>query len=573
MESTKATKQKKYIQRALVVIAVLIGINVLAGYFHGRLDLTREKRFTLSQPTKQLLRKLDGTVSVTVFLKGDYPSSFKQLAQTTQELLASFKEYGGPNIQYDFINPSQGLSDSSFAILQDSLAAKGIMAYNLQVQQEANQGYAEKLIFPAAMLHYKDRTISVNLLKSQGGQDPQAALNSSESLLEYQFANAIRKLQQTERPLIGYMLGHGESLGLEVYDALNTLQNNYRLDTVTLQAHGYIPPEFNAIIFTHPTERFTDEDKLKIDQYVMHGGRVMWMIDPLSASIDSMNGQQDYMAFDQGLNLEDILFRYGVRINSDLVEDLQCDLVPQVVGNMGGKPQIQPLPFPFFPLLQPAGTHPIVKNMDEVMSRFVSSIDTVGGSDIVKTILLTTDHNSRRVPAPVKLSWSELSVKPNPREFRLSQLPVAVLLEGKFKSLFQHRLSRAEEDSFAQLSGKDFIQQADTINKMIIVSDADVITNAVSQKNGPLQMGVNLYNPDYVFANKEFFLNSLEYLTTNDAGIMETRNKELVLRLLDPKKVTAEKTKWQAICFLVPIGLVLLFAMIFQFIRQQKNTK
>lgn len=571
MESTKANKQKKYIQRAITVVAVLIGLNVLAGYFHTRLDLTQEKRFTLSEPTKQLLRKLDGTVSVTVFLKGEYPASFKQLAQTTREMLESFKEYGGPHIQFDFINPAQGLSDSAFAVLQDSLAAKGIMAYNLQVQQEGNQGYAEKLIFPAAMLHYKDRTISVNLLKAQGGQDPQAALNASESLLEYQFANAIRKLQQTERPLVGYMLGNGESLGMEVYDALSTLQSNYRLDTITLNLNDHIPQEFNAIVFAGPTQRFTDEDKLKIDQYVMHGGKVMWFVDALNAHVDSINGQGNYMAFDQGLNLDDILFRYGVRINSDLVEDLQCDRLPQVVGSLGGKPQMAMLPFPFFPLLQSASTHPVVKNMDEVLTRFVSSIDTVGDAGIKKTVLLTTGQNSRKVTAPIKLSWAELGLRPNPRDFRQQRVPAAVLLEGRFPSVFQHRLSRAEADSFAQLSGQPFLEQADTMNKMIVVSDADIITNAVSQQKGPLQMGVNLYNPDYVFANKEFFLNGLEYLTTNDAGIMETRNKEHVLRLLDPKKVEAEKTKWQIICFSVPIGMVLLFAMIFQYIRQRKN--
>ena len=561
--------QKKYLQRALVTVVVLIGVNVAAAYIHGRADLTAEKRYTLAPSTKQLLRGLDSTVTIEVFLKGDYPAAFKQLAQATEELLSEFREYGGKNIRFSFQGPGQGMADSARAAFQQELVAKGIMPFNLQVQQDANEGFSEKLIFPGALVHYKDKSIGVNLLKSQGGQDPTAAMSNSEALLEYQFINAIYKLQQPRKPLVGYMLGNGESLGAEVYDALTTVQSNYQLDTFSLQGNSHIPRDFDLLLFARPTQKFTDDDKLKIDQYVMRGGKVLWCLDVLNASMDSLQQQNSFIAFDRGLNLEDLLFRYGVRINPDLIQDLQSDLVPLVVGNMGNKPQIRPVPFPYFPLLSPTGSHPIVKNMDLVLSHFTSSIDTIKGEDVTKTILLTSSRSSRSIRTPAEISWESVRTKPNPRDYRQAYLPAAVLLEGRFTSLFRHRLDKAQQAAVEVASGEPFRDKADTANKMIVISDGDIITNAVSRKDGPLQMGINSFNPDFVFANKEFFLNCLEYLT-NTSGIMDTRNKEVTLRLLDAQKIKQERTKWQVICFLVPVGLILLFAMVFQFIRQRK---
>ncbi len=558
-------RRKKYLQRAIVVVGVLVGVNILAAYFHTRWDLTAEKRYTLTPGTKNLLRGLDSTVTIEIFLKGDYPASFRQLAQSSQELLEEFREYAGQRVQFSFQSPGQG-PDSARLAFQQTLVEKGIVPFNMQVQEDANQGYSEKLIFPGALLHYGSKTVGINLLKNQGGLNPEATMNSSESLLEYQFANAIYQLQQKQPPLVGYMLGNGELLGADVYDLLTTMQTNYLLDTITLQSVSYIPKDFDAVVFAKPQTRFTDEDKLKIDQYVMNGGKVLWFIDELNASIDSLQHQESFVAFDKGLNLEDILFRYGVRINQDLVQDMQSDFVPQVVDRTG---QMQPLGFPYFPLLTPTGAHPIVKNLDLVLSHFASSIDTVKGGGITKTLLLTTSANSRSVSSPVEVSWNNLRVKPNRREFNRQFLPVAVLLEGQFTSLFRNRLDENTHQAIQRASGQPFKNNSDTINKMIVVSDADVITNAFSQKSGPLQMGVNLYDQSMVYANREFLLNSLGYLTHN-ASIMDARNKELTLRLLNPEKVKQEKSKWQAICFIVPIGLVLLFAAIFQFIRQRK---
>ncbi|SFW82678.1 gliding motility-associated ABC transporter substrate-binding protein GldG [Chitinophaga sancti] len=560
--------KKKYLQRAILVIAILIGVNILAMYVHTRWDLTAEKRFTLTPSTRQLLKGLDSTVTIEVFLKGDYPASFRQLAQSTQELLEEFREAGGNRVQFSFQNPGQGLNDSDRLAFQQSLAEQGIMPFNMQVQEDANQGYSEKLIFPGALVHYGSKTLGINLLKNQGGQDPMQTMNNSEALLEFQFANAIYQLKQNHLPLVGYMLGHHELLGAEVLDALTSMQSSYLLDTITLQYVSHIPQDFAAIVFAKPLDRFSDEDKLKIDQYVMNGGKVLWFVDELNVGMDSLQKHDTYVAMDRDLNLEDILFRYGVRINQDLIQDLQCDRLPQVVGHVGDKPQFDLLPFPYFPLLSPSGAHPIVKNMDLVLSHFASSIDTVKGGEVTKTVLLSSSANSKLERAPVQLSWNDLRVKPNPRQFQKHNLPVAVLLEGQFTSLFRNRLSAGEQQLIAQVTRKPFKDQSD-FNKMIVVSDGDLITNAISQKNGPMQMGVNLFDPSMVYANKEFLLNSLGYLT-NNAGIMEARNKELTLRLLDAEKIKQNKSVWQAICVIFPVLLILLFRVIFQFIRQRK---
>ncbi len=568
MELTNKEKRKKYLQRTLGILALLVAVNVAASYIHTRWDLTAEKRYTLAPSTRELLRRLDAPVYIEVFLKGKYPAGFRQLGDATRELLEEFQQYGGKNIRFTFVNPGTDLPDSLRMGFQDSLMAKGILPFNLQVQEEGNDAFAERLIFPGALVTYKGRETGVNLLKSQGGMDPMQALNSSEALLEYKFANAIYQLQQTERPLVGYMLGHGEPEGPNVYDALKTLHEHYQVDTVNLRADSHIPAEFDAVMFVRPVETFTDADKLKIDQYVMNGGKVLWFIDNLTASADSLRGRE-FVAFDRNLQLEDLLFKYGARINLNLVQDLQSDMIPLVVGNIGDKPQIRPLPFPFFPLLTPGNTHPIVKNMDLIMSRFASSIDTIKGGNIRKTVLLATSDHSRVLGGPVQISLESVQQAPNRRDFREKAIPVAVLLEGRFPSLFNHRLGQQELQALQTTTGKAFKAVSDTVGRMIVVGDADIVTNAVSRKDGPLQMGVNEFNPQYVFANKEFFLNSMEYLTSK-APIMDTRSKELTLRLLDGEKVKKNKTMWQILAFVAPIGAVLLFAMVFQFIRQRK---
>lgn len=554
-------------QRFLLFAAVLVAVNVAASYVRYRVDLTQEKRFTLSAPTRKLLTNLEGTVRVKVFMQGKFPAGFRRLSESVKETLEEFTRYAGPRLTYEFVNPLAGLADSAQLRVKDSLSAMGIMPYNVKAQQDLSQGVSVQLIFPGALIDYNGREIAVNFLQPQPGMDPQQTLNHSAALLEYVFVHAIAQLTRREPPLIAYMLGNGEPLTPEVYDALNVLQQNYRLDTLNLGTASSIPAEYDAVVFLHPEEPFTEAEKLKIDQYLMYGGKILWSIDPVNASMDSLQGQTSFLAYDRGLNLEDLLFNYGVRINGDLVQDLQCFSVPVTVGNIGNRPQIEQLPWPYAPLLGPASDNPIVKNMDVVLAHFASSMDTTVSPSIRKTRLLATSAYSKTVGTPLRVSLESVKIQPDPREFTRQHIPVAILLEGRFPSLFSHRLNADRLAGLQLQSGRPFKEES-VPTRMIVVSGGDIFMNSVSQQDGPLPMGMDPYTRQ-LFANREFFENCLTYLA-DTTGIMEARNKDFKLRLLDKNKIEEKRATWQVLGFLLPVAFVLLFGLIFQFVRQRK---
>ncbi|MGH2642789.1 MAG: Gldg family protein, partial [Chitinophagaceae bacterium] len=316
-----------------------------------------------------------------------------------------------------------------------------------------------------------------------------------------------------------------------------------------------------------PQTPFTDSEKLRIDQYVMHGGKILWAFSPVNASMDSLQKQSSFFAYDKGLNLSDILFNYGVRINADLVQDLQCFSIPITVGSLGNRPQIEQLPWPFDPLLTPQQNNPITKNMDVVLSQFPSSIDTTAATGIRKTVLLATSPFSRTIGTPFRVSLESEKVKPDPRLFIKQHIPVAVLLQGTFPSIFRDRLND-EMLANIQMQFHHPYKSQSSDTRMIVVSDGNMFLNAVSQQNGPLEMGMDPYTRQ-LFANREFFENCLTYLT-DTTGIIQARNKDFKLRLLDKNKIEQQKATWQVIDFLIPIAFVLLFAVIFQFVRQRK---
>lgn len=559
--------KRKHLQQFFLLAAVLIVINIAASYVHWRIDLTAEKRFTLSAPTKKLLKNLDGTVRIKVFMKGKFPAGFRHLAESVKETLDEFREYAGPNITYEFINPLHGLPDSVQVKVKDSLSGMGIMPYNVKAQQDVSQGVSVQLIFPGALIDYKGHQLPVNFLQPQPGMDPMRTLNHSAALLEYVFIHAIEQLSENTPPMIAYMLGNGEPLTPEVYDALNVLQQNYRLDTLNLKTAPSIPEQYDAIVFLRPEQSFTEEEKLKIDQYVMYGGKVLWSIDPVNASMDSLQTKTSFLAYDRGLNLDDLLFNYGVRINADLIQDLQCFSIPVTVGHVGNRPQIERLPWTFAPLLNPASDNPVVNNMDVVLARFASSIDTTASPAIEKAILLATSANSRIEGTPLRVSLESVKVQPDPRLFTRRHIPVAVLLQGKFPSLFQHRLNQ-EMLANIQLQFHHTYKSESENTRMIVVSGGDIFLNRVSRQDGPLAMGMDPYTRQ-VFANREFFENCLTYLT-DTTGIIQARNKDFKLRLLDKNKIENQQAKWQLLSFILPIAFALLFAVIFNFIRQRK---
>ncbi|MBD0366385.1 MAG: gliding motility-associated ABC transporter substrate-binding protein GldG [Flavisolibacter sp.] len=559
----KRNKQTIFIVGA---IAVLVIIYFLAAQLHYRFDLTQEKRYSLNKATKRLAQNLEQPVQVDVFLKGDYPAGFRKLAQTTQEFLQTLREYNTSKINYRFIAPEDEMPGTN-KTYGDSLVNRGISPINLTVQVKSGQ--ENKLVFPVAIVHSNDHEAVVDLYAGGKRLITPAELNNAEALMEYRFAKALDELSRTTKPFIAYSTGNGEPTGPETYSLQQTLQNDYQLFTFDLNKQRFIPDTFKVLLIVKPSVSFTEPEKRKIDQYVMHGGKLLWFIDGLHAEQDSLRFKTETVAYDRNLNLDDLLFRYGVRINPDLIMDLQSDFMPFVVGGSAANPQYEFLHWNYYPLFESKENNPITKNLGLVAGRFVNSMDTVGADGIRKMILLSSSNNARTIKTPALISLNENRNMPEDAAFRQKNIPAAVLSEGTFQSLYKARTPRAVIDTMAA-EGYSYREVSDH-NKIIIVSDGDIVLNDVSSQQGPLPMGMNLYTAgtqyEYQFANRDFLLNSLEYLTSRPE-IIQTRNKEIVLRLLDTKKVAEQRTLWQLINIALPIALVILIGIIYQQVRK-----
>ena len=566
------------------MLALFAGITYVSYLFSYRIDLTAEKRFTLSPSTRKLLKEVDTTLTIKVFLTGELPADYKKLSIATKDLLTEFRELSRNEIKISFEKPGEGLPDDSIkAQLYDSLSRMGVVFERSEDVSASDDKSTNQLIIPSALVLYGNRKpIAIDLRSSRKvfknfnvvndipQEDKEATRNAAEALLEFKFANAIDKLTRSYVPVVAYLVGNGEAHAPKVNDLLQSLRNEYRLGIFDLKQSYPNPDQINALLIVKPTLPFTEEDKLKLDQYVMHGGKVIWFVDKLYAEIDSlMRSQSDFVALDRNLNLDDILFKYGARINGDLLQDLDCSKIPIVTGyNPDNSPKMQRIPWPYYPFLSSVNSNPITKNLDRVLPIFPSTIDTVAATGITKTILLASDTNSRVLTSPAIVSLNSVKDNADFQSFSKSYLPVAVLLEGKFNSLYANRLTVQVQDSVAKALGKPFAAVADTSTKQIVVSDADIVTNTVSATTGPIAMGMLPFE-NYRFANREFLLNSVDYLVSNN-GIFESRNKDFTLRLLDKKKVESLRTNWQFINIGLPILLVLLFGGVFQWRRKNK---
>ncbi len=548
------------------VFLLLLSLNWLASVWHTRIDLTNEKRFTLSNSSKKILKKLDEPVKIEVFLKGNYPSGFKKLSSSTDDFLREAKEIAGAKLQYTFISPEDKIegTDRTFG---DTLSSMGLYPINLTSQ--VKEGQQQNFVYPYALVSYKDKVIPVQLYKGKSPLINYAELNSAEAMLEYNILNGIARITKEAKPIIGYAIGNGEPVGYDTYDLVeNAIKPDYDFFTLDLVNQPSIPNEFKALLLVKPKNAFTDVEKLKLDQYVMNGGKLLLFIDELNAEMDSLQIKNEVIAYDRGLNLSDQLFRYGVRINTDLLMDLQCDYLPFDVNGDG---QFDLLPWNYFPVLESSGTHPINKNLGFVSGRFVNSIDTTEVEGIKKTILLHSSANARKIATPALISGKENVTAAEDEKFKTPHVPVAVLLEGKFRSFFSNRLSNDLNDSLQQ-NGGVFVSQCISDNKMIVVSDGDIVLNSFI-KNQPIPMGMNQFTygsqREFPFANRDFLVNCLDYLI-NENGLNEAKSKDYVLHLLDSKKVNASKSFWQAINIILPSVIVFLFALVFQFIRKRK---
>ncbi len=573
----KKIKRNNLIQLGLGLIIIVL-VNIVSYYIFTRFDLTTEKRYTLSKSTKTYLKNVDDVIYFKVYLDGDFPAGFKRLRMETKEMLDEFRAYND-NIQYKFINPSEGTDKKKISDIQNQLMQKGIQPTNLKVKTAG--GSSQQMIFPGALVSYKNKELPLQLLINQVGTPSELVLNNSIQNLEYNLVNIIRKLTVVNKPRVVFLDGQSELNNYRLGDIMNSLKDYYDVDRIKIDGKinslmvrvdakdKSLTNKYTVMVIAKPDSAFQEKDKYFIDQYVMHGGKILWLIDPVVANMDSLRkAPGESIGFGRDLNLDDMLFKYGVRINTDLILDLTALPIPLITGQSGGQPQIELVPWYYFPMIIPGSKHPIVRNLNAITMEFASTLDTVGGKGIKKTILLTTSAYSRAVNTPTRISLDIMYKKVDERLYNMPYLPVAVLLEGKFQSVFQNRIPRTiinDKESF------DYIETSQP-NKMIVVSDGDVIKNQLDKKTGnPYPLGYDQYT-NQTFGNKDFILNCIDYLA-DESGILSVRSRELKIRMLDKNKITKSKLSIQLVNTILPVLLILIYGFIQLMVRRYKYTK
>lgn len=548
--------RNKSMRQLVIGLAVVIVINLLAQQYFFRIDLTEDQRYTVSEATERLLESLDAPVTVTVYLDGELPAGFKRLQTAIQERLEEFKAYGGRNISFTFVNPSAITDQKARNRFYAQLIDKGIQPTNLFAKEGEQR--IEKLIFPGALVNYQGKELPVLLLKGNKVAGSEQILNQSVENVEFELASAIRQLTVKQKKRIGILEGHGELPPDQTADLVNTLQTYYEVFYVDVSKAPSLQT-LDAIIIAKPAAAYTEADKYKIDQFIVNGGKSLFFMDALR--LDSLTEKGAY-AFPYNLTLDDLLFRYGVRLNPTMILDLNSAFIPLNVGNMGNQSQIQLLPWPYYPLINNFAKHPVVRNLDAVYTRFIGTIDTVKADNITKTPLLFTSQYTKILTAPVQVSFNQAGVDRNPAEYRGGSLPVAYLLEGTFRSLYANRITAVDPryKSF-RVTGK--------ASKIIICSDGDILANEINPQNGQvLPLGYDKYSKN-TFANKDFVTHAIDYLL-DENGVIAARNKEIALRPLDKLRLREERTQWQLINLVLPVALIGLFGVLRAYLRKRK---
>ena len=551
------------------VVAVLFVLGFISTLTFTRFDFTKEKRYTLSPISRQIMNSVAQPLKVTVYLQGDnFQPWMKRLQHATRDMLGDLQAYSHDNIQYEFVNPIaniKGLSDDQQKAVYDSLEAKGIVGQGYSIKTD--NGVSQMLIFPQALIQYKGQTIAVNLLQSRMGLSEDEVANNSIQNLEYAFSSAIKKITSGGKPEVGFTEGHNELTDVQLYSAMKTLGDGYdvgRVDLKTIPFAGLL--QIKLLFIPKPDKPFTELEKFKLDQYIMRGGKVVWTIDQVNAELDSLRGHGgEEMAFPKQLNLDDQLFVYGVRINYDLIADLNSNQIPVSTGNIGGQAQIQLVPWLFYPILIPLSKHPVVKNLDGISTEFVSTMDTLAIKNVKKTVLLTSSQYNTKLSTPKLLSLQAIEQEPDTKAFQSTPKTVAVLLEGKFTSDFLNRPLPV-----------GLTEQISPINesqptKMIVISDGDVFKNQVAEDGSPFPLGYDHYTQQ-TFGNKNLLLNIADYMT-DDSGLIALRTKEIQIRLLNHAHVRDEKLFWQLINTIVPLCIVLIFAIFQHYMRKRKYAR
>lgn len=552
----------------LLILGIILFINILSQYFNTYLDFTEEKRFTLTEPTKKLIKDVKNVVYIQVLLEGNFPSGFKRLQQSTKEILDQFNSENG-YIEYEFENPNEGTVDVINA-RRKSYSEEGLIPTNLMVRSGSEN--KEQLIYPYAIVKLGDRKISVTLLENAPDLDQESNLSNSISLLEYKLATAIQKVHYPEKKNILFTTGHGELAREQTKSLVSLLNSSYNLAWINLDSTFIIKPEIDLLIIARPIIPFTEKNKFVLDQYVMNGGKIIWLVDGLKMSLDSLSTRNEFIPEPLDLNLTDYFFKNGIRINSNLVLDLECSRIPQVIGRTGDKPQIELFPWYYHPLIAPRSNHPIVSNIDRISLEFPSTIDTLKTkTDIKKTILLQSSQYSRYQTSPMKVGFEMMRYKPDPDKFNRPNLPIGILLEGTFGSLFENRLDEDMNNILSSI-GIPF-KTISSPTSMLVVADGDVIKNLYDKETGKFApIGYNKYEKATFNGNKDFILNSIEFMI-NQNNILTARTKEFKLRMLDKVKAEKDKLYWQSINIVLPIILIVIFGTINFYWRKKKFIK
>ncbi|RQO75338.1 gliding motility-associated ABC transporter substrate-binding protein GldG [Pedobacter sp. KBW06] len=554
---------RKKLLSIFVFVTGLILINVLAQYLYTRIDFTKEKRFSLTPKSKNILGKISQPITITVFLDGDLPAPFKRLRNATRDLLADYKAYSGKEIKVIFKDPISGLSIPEQDTLINNLYQLGIEPTTVNIKNDA--GFAQKMVFPMAMLEAGDHQLPLRLLQNLNATGSyEENINNSIQNLEYLFTGAIQKVLSNEHPRIGFTEGNGELPDLSLNDAINSLSESYEVGRVnlnTIDAAGL--DKLKVLIIAKPQQEFTEAEKYKINYFVMKGGRVVWTIDQVSADLDSLKGSGEQLAFNKKLNIDDMLFMYGARVNYNLIADANCVEIPLSMGQQG---QIELAPWVYYPLLMPDTAHNLVKNIDAVRGEFSSTVDTIGVKGLKKTVILHSSPFNKVFNAPKLLSLQMVAEQPDPRDYASVPQNLGVLIEGTFPSIF---LNRAVP---AGITGNYAVPAQSKPNKMIVIGDGDVFKNQLSSKDGSaFPLGFDRYTQKS-YGNKALLLNIADYLS-NDDNLITLRNKEVKIRLLDKAGLRTEKLQWQLINMALPLLLLISFAIFQHYYRKHKYAR
>lgn len=561
------TSIKKNIVSITTLIGGLILLNILGNYFYKRFDLTQDKRFTLSEEAKQIVDQVDSPLIVDVFLKGNFPPEFRRLQSETEQLLDEFSAYND-NIKFEFIDPTEKGNEA----FRSQFEKFGLTPAQVSVTESGKQ--STELVYPWALAHHNGKSVKIPLLKNQLGATSEERVNSSLQNLQYAFADGFKKLATEKSKKIAVLKGNGEYDDRYIADFFATLRDYYFIAPFTLDSVATNPEKtfkalegFDMIVAAQPTQAFSDADKYVLDQYIMNGGKSLWLLDATQMQLDTISGNT--FAFGKDLNLNDFFFKYGIRINPNLVKDVYSAPIVLASGDER-EAQYNRYPWFFSPLSSSANNHPIVSNIEAVKFDYASAIDTLP-NNIKKTVLLSTSPISKIVGLPFPIDFDVEIPKnlqvvnegPDPNEYNGGEIPLAVLLEGNFTSAYKNRVKPIK------LNGVENRDEGKP-SKMVVISDGDIIKNQL-QGNRPLELGFDKMTNQF-YGNKEFLLNTVNYLL-DDSGLINIRTQQIAVPFLDPQKTVEQRTKWQVLNLLLPLGLLALFGIGFSYYRKRRYTR